>query len=90
MADPQVFVWVMMGALTGAEIWLNAATWLGAPVSATHSIMRGVIGGVMGAGVAAAGRDVVNWGAMTKTAASWAISPVTNQPEVFAMFQSMV
>ena len=72
IADPQVFVWVMMGALTGAAIWLNAATWLGAPVSTTHSI----VGGVMGAGIAAAGWDVVNWDAMTKIAASWVISPV--------------
>jgi inorganic phosphate transporter, PiT family len=73
VADPQVFVWVMMGALTGAAIWLNAATWLGAPVSTTHSI----VGGVMGAGIAAAGWDVVNWDAMGKIAASWVISPVT-------------
>jgi len=71
--DPQVFVWVMMGALAGAAIWLNAATWLGAPVSTTHSI----VGGVMGAGIAAAGWDVVNWDAMAKIAASWVISPVT-------------
>lgn len=71
--DPQVFVWVMMAALTGAAIWLNAATWLGAPVSTTHSI----VGGVMGAGIAAAGWEVVNWDAMGKIAASWVISPVT-------------
>ncbi len=73
VADPQVFVWVMMGALTGAAIWLNAATWLGAPVSTTHSI----VGGVMGAGIAAAGWDVVNWDAMGKIALSWVVSPVT-------------
>ena len=73
VADPQIFVWVMMGALTGAAIWLNAATWLGAPVSTTHSI----VGGVMGAGIAAAGWDIVNWDAMAKIASSWVISPVT-------------
>ena len=73
VADPQVFVWVMMGALTGAAIWLNAATWMGAPVSTTHAI----VGGVMGAGIAAAGWEVVNWDAMAKIASSWVISPVT-------------
>lgn len=31
IGDPQVFVWVMMGALLGAAIWLNLATWVGAP-----------------------------------------------------------
>lgn len=73
LSDTDTFVWVMMGALLGAAIWLNAATWLGAPVSTTHSI----VGGVMGAGIAAAGWDIVNWGSMTKIAASWVISPVT-------------
>jgi len=71
--DPNVFVWVMMGALMGAAIWLNTATWLGAPVSTTHSI----VGGVMGAGIAAGGWDIVNWDSMTKIALSWVISPVT-------------
>lgn len=73
LSDSATFVWVMMGALLGAAIWLNAATWLGAPVSTTHSI----VGGVMGAGIAAAGWDIVNWASMSKIAASWVISPVT-------------
>ncbi|MEP2029647.1 MAG: inorganic phosphate transporter [Paracoccaceae bacterium] len=70
--NPDIFVWVMMGALIGAAIWLNLATWLGAPVSTTHSI----VGGVMGAGIASSGWDIVNWDAMAKIAASWVISPV--------------
>jgi len=72
IANPNTFVWVMMGALLGAAIWLNIATWIGAPVSTTHSI----VGGVMGAGIAAAGWDVVNWNSMTWIAASWVISPL--------------
>ena len=70
--NKEVFVWVMMGALLGAAIWLNAATWFGAPVSTTHSI----VGGVLGAGVAGAGWDIVNWGSITSIVASWVISPV--------------
>ncbi|MHA6325849.1 inorganic phosphate transporter [Roseivivax sp. CAU 1753] len=66
------YVWAMMGALMGAAIWLNAATWLGAPVSTTHSI----VGGVMGAGIAAAGWDIVNWSSVTSIGMSWVISPV--------------
>lgn len=72
IADPRVFVWVMMGALLGGAIWLNLATWLGAPVSTTHSI----VGGVMGAGIAATGWAVVNWPAMGAIASSWVVSPV--------------
>ncbi|WP_246074775.1 inorganic phosphate transporter [Marihabitans asiaticum] len=67
-----VFVWVMIGALLGAAVWLNVATWLGAPVSTTHSI----VGGVMGSGIAAAGFEIVNWSVMGSIAASWVISPV--------------
>lgn len=72
MATTQVFVWAMMAALISAAIWVNIATILGAPVSTTHS----VVGGVMGAGIAAAGFGAVNWATMSKIAASWVISPV--------------
>ncbi len=70
--DPNTFIWLMMGALLAAAIWLNIATALGAPVSTTHSI----VGGVLGAGVAAGGFGIANWATMGKIAASWVISPV--------------
>ncbi|MEA3354380.1 MAG: inorganic phosphate transporter [Campylobacterota bacterium] len=70
--DPEIFVWAMTAALLSAAIWLNLATAIGAPVSTTHSI----VGGVMGAGIAAAGFAIVSWGTMGKIAASWIISPV--------------
>ena len=61
-----------MAALLSAAIWVNLATWIGAPVSTTHSI----VGGVMGAGIAAAGFAAVNWPVLGAIAASWVISPV--------------
>ncbi|MEZ5508925.1 MAG: anion permease [Gammaproteobacteria bacterium] len=70
--DTQVFIWMMMAALLGGAIWLNVATWMGAPVSTTHSI----VGGVLGAGLAAGGAGIANWGSMGAIAASWVISPV--------------
>jgi len=69
-ADP--FIWAMMAALLAAALWLNFATMMKAPVSTTHSI----VGGVMGAGIAAAGFSIVSWATMAKIAASWVISPV--------------
>ncbi|NNJ76173.1 MAG: inorganic phosphate transporter, partial [Anderseniella sp.] len=72
VADANTFVWAMMAALLSCAMWVNLATWLGAPVSTTHS----VVGGVMGAGIAAAGFSVVNWGVMGAIAASWVISPL--------------
>ncbi|MCC9626117.1 inorganic phosphate transporter [Thalassospira sp. MA62] len=72
MPDAKTFVWAMMAALLAAALWLNLATWIGAPVSTTHSI----VGGVMGAGMAAVGVGAVNWSTMGTIAASWVISPV--------------
>ncbi len=72
MPHGQAFIWAMMSALLAAAIWVNLATLLNAPVSTTHS----VVGGVAGAGIAAAGMSVVNWPTMGSIAASWVISPV--------------
>lgn len=72
LGDSATFIWAMMAALLAAALWVNLATWVGAPVSTTHS----VVGGVMGAGIAAAGFGAVSWGTMSKIAASWVISPV--------------
>jgi len=72
MGTSSVFIWAMMAALLSAALWVNLATWIGAPVSTTHS----VVGGVMGAGIAAAGISAVNWPTMGGIAASWVISPV--------------
>jgi PiT family inorganic phosphate transporter len=68
----ETFIWVMMAALLAGAVWLNMATAVGAPVSTTHSI----VGGVLGAGIAAGGWDIANWATMGKIAASWVISPV--------------
>jgi PiT family inorganic phosphate transporter len=70
--DQAVFIFAMLSALFAAGVWINVATWVGAPVSTTHSI----VGGVMGAGIAAAGFAIVNWFTMGKIAASWVVSPV--------------
>ncbi|MEW2911095.1 inorganic phosphate transporter [Leisingera sp. JC11] len=72
VSSSSVFIWAMMAALISSALWVNLATWVGAPVSTTHS----VVGGVLGAGVAAAGTAAVNWPTMGKIAASWVISPV--------------
>lgn len=72
IADSATFIWLMMAALLAGAIWLNLATAMGAPVSTTHSI----VGGVLGAGIAAGGWDIVNWNQLGSIASSWVISPV--------------
>jgi len=66
------FVWLMTAALLAGAVWLNIATAMGAPVSTTHSI----VGGVLGAGIAAGGFGIANWESMGEIVASWVISPV--------------
>jgi PiT family inorganic phosphate transporter len=70
--DTDTFIWIMMAALLAGAVWLNIATALGAPVSTTHSI----VGGVLGAGIAAGGLGIANWDKMGMIAASWVISPL--------------
>lgn len=70
--SPDEFIWAMTAALLAGGLWLNIATFVGAPVSTTHSI----VGGVMGGGIAAAGFSIVSWPTMGKIASSWVISPV--------------
>lgn len=70
--DTDAFIWLMLGSLFAAAIWLNFATAVGAPVSTTHSI----VGAVLGGGLAASGLQAVNWPVLINIAASWVISPL--------------
>ena len=72
IGDTNTFIWLMTGALLAAALWLNLATAVGAPVSTTHSI----VGGVLGAGIAAGGWGIADWAVVGRIAASWVISPV--------------
>lgn len=72
IADSHIFLLLMFSALLSGALWLNLATFVGAPVSTTHSL----VGGILGAGVAASGFGVVNWGVLKNIALSWIISPV--------------
>ncbi|NRP71497.1 hypothetical protein ILFOPFJJ_02383 [Ensifer psoraleae] len=72
LIDPPALVWVMMAALISSAAWINIATYSRAPVSTTHSI----IGGIVGAGMTAAGLSSVNWWALAGITASWSISPL--------------
>ncbi|ODV61645.1 inorganic phosphate transporter [Ascoidea rubescens DSM 1968] len=68
---PAVLMLAMCCAIVGSSLWLTLATSIGLPVSTTHSI----VGGIIGAGVAA-GIDVHwGWEGFAKIAASWFISP---------------
>jgi inorganic phosphate transporter, PiT family len=65
-------VTVMIASLLAAALWINVSTFVGAPVSTTHAI----IGGIVGAAVAAAGTGAVSWPVIGVIAVSWTLSPV--------------
>jgi PiT family inorganic phosphate transporter len=67
-----IFVLGMLAALIAAGIWLNLATFLGLPVSTTHSI----IGAVVGFGLLIGGTAAIRWGKLGSVVLSWVISPV--------------
>ena len=65
--DPRV----IFGALTGAIVW-NVVTWIaGIPSSSSHAL----IGGLVGAGTAKGGLDVIVWSGLLKTSGAIFFSP---------------
>lgn len=79
--DPMLLVFVMMGSLLSAGTWLLFATFKGYPVSTTHAIVGGILGGSIALGYATmeVGESVfglVHWDQVTKIAISWVVSPV--------------
>lgn len=71
--DINSFIAVMLSALLAGALWLNVATFIGAPVSTTHSI----VGGLIGASIAAGGFGVIHWDVMGRIVLSWVISPIS-------------
>ena len=90
MLDPTIFsdaplhlVYGMIAALIAAALWLNIASYLGWPVSTTHSI----VGAVVGFGVMAGGLDAINWSRVWAVVMSWVISPVMGGLVAFFLFR---
>ena len=71
-SSPEIFVLGMLSALIAAGVWLNLATYLGLPVSTTHSI----IGSIVGFGLLVGGVSAIHWGRLFSVVMSWIISPL--------------
>jgi len=79
--DPMLFVFVMMGSLLSAGTWLLYATKKGYPVSTTHAIVGGILGGSIALGYVTMGEGesvfgLIHWDQITKIAISWVVSPI--------------
>ena len=64
---------VVCGALAGAITWNLITWWYGIPSSSSHAL----IGGIVGAGVAKAGFNVILWSGLSKTLYAIVLSPLT-------------
>jgi PiT family inorganic phosphate transporter len=75
---------VVFAALVGAMFW-NVVTWLkGIPSSSSHAL----VGGIVGAGVAAAGFGTIQWSGVTKTLLFIPLAPLIGM--VVAMIVMLV
>jgi PiT family inorganic phosphate transporter len=63
---------VLFAALFGAIAWDAITWWAGLPSSSSHAL----VGGMVGAGLAAAGSGAIVWGGVTKTVVAIVISPL--------------
>ncbi|MGB1696795.1 MAG: inorganic phosphate transporter, partial [Thermoplasmatota archaeon] len=87
---PELYIYGMLAALLGTAIWLTIATYWGMPVSTTHSI----VGGVIGAGLFAAGSFYgwsnagmgVAWDKVGDIVASWLFAPLLGGIIAFLLF----
>ncbi len=69
---PELLVFGMIGSLLAAGTWLLIASWLGWPVSTTHSI----IGAIVGFAAVGVGTEVVHWSKVTGIVGSWVVTPM--------------
>ena len=81
--DPCMLANGMVCALLAAAVCLNLATYLGMPVSTTHSI----VGAIVGFGILQAGIGNIYWGKLGQIVASWFISPLAGGLMAFLIFK---
>ena len=85
MGNPEILVYGMLSALIAAAIWLTIASWMGWPVSTTHSIICSIVGfAIVGIGV-----DAVNWPKIVTIVLSWIVSPLVGGAIAFLLLRSI-
>ncbi len=85
MDTPEILVWGMLSALLAAALWLTIASWMGWPVSTTHSI----IGSIVGFALVGIGIDAVNWLKIFTIVLSWIVSPLVGGTVAYLLMRSI-
>jgi len=81
---PEYLVLGMISALFAAGIWLGVASYLGWPVSTTHSIIGAIIG-FTAVGVSV---DAVAWSKVGGIVGSWVVTPAISGIIAYLIYQS--
>ncbi|KMV29967.1 inorganic phosphate transporter [Photobacterium swingsii] len=82
--QPEVLVYGMMSALLAAGTWLLLASYMGWPVSTTHSI----IGAIIGFACVSVGTEAVDWSSVQGIVGSWLITPLISGLFAYMIFIS--
>ncbi|WCE29300.1 inorganic phosphate transporter [Vibrio sp. SCSIO 43137] len=81
---PDVLVIGMMSALLAAGTWLLLASFMGWPVSTTHSI----IGAIIGFALVSVGSEAIDWGSVQGIVGSWIVTPLISGIIAYYIFIS--
>ncbi|AIY63772.1 inorganic phosphate transporter [Pseudoalteromonas piratica] len=84
VAIPESLVIGMISALLAAGVWLLVASYLGWPVSTTHSI----IGAIVGFALVAVGTEAIQWGKVAGIVGSWIVTPAISGFIAYLIFMS--
>ncbi|MGL5043906.1 MAG: inorganic phosphate transporter, partial [Plesiomonas sp.] len=82
--QPQILVFGMMSALLAAGTWLIVASFMGWPVSTTHSI----IGAIIGFACVSVGPHAVDWSSVKGIVGSWLVTPLIAGVLAYGIFIS--
>ncbi|WP_104401316.1 inorganic phosphate transporter [Vibrio penaeicida] len=82
--QPDVLVYGMMSALLAAGTWLLLASYMGWPVSTTHSI----IGAIIGFACVSVGTEAVDWQSVQGIVGSWIVTPLISGIFAYLIFVS--
>ncbi len=83
-SQPEILVYGMMSALLAAGTWLLLASYMGWPVSTTHSI----IGAIIGFACVSVGTEAVDWHSVQGIVGSWIITPFISGVFAYGIFVS--
>ncbi|NRA70572.1 MAG: inorganic phosphate transporter [Gammaproteobacteria bacterium] len=82
--SPELLVYGMIASLLAAGIWLLVASYLGWPVSTTHSI----VGAIVGFAAVGVNADAVSWIKVGGIVGSWVVTPLISGIFAYLIFMS--